>query len=183
MRIRRLGLYVIFSLILALLPKVSFSQMIGQYEDEAPLRTWNSFGLQTAPSLAMGETQFTAATDSAASLSNPALLTALPRITFTLNSSINSASLFKYSAINTGPFYSEGNSILSVLSFDFAGVSMRLKKWTFALSMALLESYARPSANVSYSTYMFTLEQSGNLKNINFSVARGSSINSLSESD
>ena len=173
MRIRRLGLYVIFSLILALLPKVSFSHMIvGQYEDEAPLRTWNSFGLQTAPSLAMGETQFTAATDSAASLSNPALLTALPRITFTLNSSINSTSLFKYSAINTGPFYSEGNGILSVLSFDFAGVSMRLKNWTFALSMALLESYARPSANVSYSNYMFTLEQSGNLKNINFSVAR-----------
>jgi len=173
MRIRRLGLYVIFFLILVLLPKVSFSQMIvGQYEDEAPLRTWNSFGLQTAPSLAMGETQFTAATDSAASLSNPALLTALPRITFTLNSSINSASLFKYSVINTGPFYSEGNSILSVLSFDFAGASIRIKNWTFALSIALLESYARPSASVSYSNYMFTLEQSGNLKNINFSVAR-----------
>lgn len=172
MRIRRSGLYVIFSLVLAFLPKVSFSQIIGQYEDEAPLRTWNSFGLQTAPSLAMGETQFTASTDSAASLSNPALLTALPRITFTLNSSINSASLFKYSVINTGPFYSEGNSILSVLSFDFVGVSMRLKNWTFALSMALLESYARPSASVSYSNYMFTLEQSGNLKNINFSVAR-----------
>ncbi len=38
--------------------------------------------------------------------------------------------------------------------------------------MALLESYARPSADVSYSTYTFTLEQSGNLKNINLSVAR-----------
>ena len=173
MRIRRLGLFVLFPLILAFLPKVSFSQMIvGQYEDEAPMRTWNSFGLQTAPSLAMGETQFTTATDSAVSLSNPALLTALPRITFTLNSSINSASLFKYSAINTGPFYSEGNSILSILSFDFAGASIRVKNWTFALSIALLESYARPSANVSYSTYTFTLEQSGNLKNINFSIAR-----------
>ncbi len=173
MRIRRLGLFFLSSLILALLSKVAFSQMIvGQYEDEAPLRTWNSFGLQTAPSLAMGETQFTAATDSAASLSNPALLTALPGITFTLNSSINSASLFKYSVINTGPFYSEGNSILSILSFDFAGASIRVKNWTFALSMALLESYARPSASVSYSNYMFTLEQSGNLKNINFSVAR-----------
>ncbi len=173
MRIRRLGLFFLYSLILALLPKVAFSQMIvGQYEDEAPLRTWNSFGLQTAPSLAMGETQFTAAKDSAASLSNPALLTALPGITFTLNSSINSASLFKYSVINTGPFYSEGNSILSILSFDFAGASIRVKNWTFALSMALLESYARPSASVSYSNYMFTLEQSGNLKNINFSIAR-----------
>lgn len=173
MRTRRLGLFVLFSLILAFLPKPSLSQMIvGQYEDEAPLRTWNSFGLQTAPSLAMGETQYTTATDSAVSLSNPALLTALPRITFTLNSSINSASLFRFASINTGPFYSEENSTLSIISYDFVGATIRLKNWTFALSMALLESYARPSAYVSYSTYTFTLEQSGNLKNINFSVAR-----------
>lgn len=173
MKIPRLGFIVFFSLILAFLPKVSLSQMIiGQYEDEAPLRTWNSFGFQTAPSLAMGETQFTVSADSAVSLSNPALLAALPGFTFTINSSVNSASLFKYSAINTGPFFSEGNSVLSVLSFDFAGVSMRLKNWTFALSMTLLESYARPSANVSYPTYTFTFEQSGNLKNVNLSVAR-----------
>jgi hypothetical protein len=173
MRIRSLDIFVLFSLVLAFLPKVSLSQMtIGQYEDEAPLRTWNSFGFHTAPSLAMGETQFTAAGDSSVSLSNPALLTVLPRISFTFNSSLHSASLFKYSAINTGPLYSEGNSILSIISFDFAGASIRLKNWTFALSMALLESYARPSADVSSSTYTFTLEQSGNLKNINFSVAR-----------
>ncbi len=173
MRIRRLGFFVFFPLILALLPIVSLSQMnVGQYEDEAPLRTWNSFGLQTAPSLAMGETQYTASTDSAVSLSNPALLTALPGITFTLNSSVNSASLFKYSVINTGPFYSDENSILSIISFDFAGATIRLKNWAFALSMALLESYARPSAYVSYSNYTFTLEQSGNLKNVNLSVAR-----------
>ncbi len=173
MRTRRLGLFVLFPLILVFLPKASLSQMIvGQYEDEAPLRTWNSFGLQTAPSLAMGETQYTTATDSAVSLSNPALLTALPRITFTLNSSINSASLFRYASINTGPFYSEENSILSIISFDFVGATIRLKNWTFALSMALLESYARPSAYLSYSTYTFTLEQSGNLRNINLSIAR-----------
>ncbi|MGD8534993.1 MAG: outer membrane protein transport protein [Candidatus Aminicenantes bacterium] len=173
MRIPRLGLFVFFSLTLAFLPKMASSQMIvGQYEDEAPLRTWNSFGFQTAPSLAMGETQYTMATDSAVSLSNPALLAALPRFSFTLNSSLHSASLYKYSAINTGPFYSDENSILSIISFDFAGASIRIKNWTFALSMALLESYARPSAEVTYSTYTFTLEQSGNLKNINFSVAR-----------
>ncbi len=180
MKIPRPGFIVFFPLILAFLPKVSLSQMIvGQYEDEAPLRTWNSFGFQTAPSLAMGETQFTVSADSAVSLSNPALLAALPGFTFTINSSVNSASLFKYSAINTGPFSSEGNSILSVLSFDFAGVSMRLKNWTFALSMTLLESYARPSANVSYPTYTFTFEQSGNLKNVNLSVAR-KALNNLS---
>jgi long-subunit fatty acid transport protein len=152
-----------------LIPEISWSQLtIGQYEDEAPLRTWNTFGFLTAPSLAMGETQFATASNCAVSLSNPALLTDLPKITFTLNSSIETASLFKFAAINTGPFTSDENSTLSVFSVDLAGASIRIKNWTVAFSIALLESYHRPSIDVSFLEF----NQSGNLKNINFSVAR-----------
>ncbi len=168
MRISRLGVFILFfSLTLILFPKISWSQT-GQYEDEAPLRTWNTFGFLTAPSLAMGETQFSTASNCAASLSNPALLTDLPRITLTINSSIDTASLFKFAAINTGPFTSDENSILSILSANFAGASIRIKNWTVAFNMALLESYHRPSVDESFLEF----DQRGNLKNINFSVAR-----------
>lgn len=179
MKKRRFWLfYLTLFLMVTFLSGISWAQLIlGQYEDEAPFRTWNTFGISTASSLAMGETQFTLASDCAASLSNPALLTGLPKITFTINSSFDTASFFKYSVVNTGVFYTEKNIYLSLISFDFAGLSVRVKNWTFALSMALVESYYRPSAEDEYSYmnrlyYTFNLSQEGHLKNINFSVAR-----------
>lgn len=178
MRISRLSAFVlILPLILTFLPETSRAQLVmGQYEDEAPLRTWNTFGFTTAPSLAMGETQFTLASDSSASLSNPALLTDLPKITLTLNSSVETASMFKFSIVNTGVFLTEGNSSLSYLSFDFAGASFRLKNWAFSFSVALLEYYPRPLIDFQYSAmfdaYTLNFDQDGALKNINFSVAR-----------
>ncbi len=170
MRLSRLGVPILFfSLTLTLIPKASWAQLsLGQYEDEAPFRTWNTFGFLTAPSLAMGETQFATASNSAASLSNPALLTDLPRITFTVNSSLDSASLFKFAAINTGPFTSDENYIQTILSVNFAGTSIRIKNWTVAFSVSLLESYHRPSIEESFLEF----DQNGSLKNINLSVAR-----------
>jgi hypothetical protein len=162
----------------AFLPKTSWPQMVlGQYEDEAPLRTWNTLGITTARSLGMGETQFTLGSDCAVSLTNPALLTRLPKITFTMNSSFNIAQLYRYSIVNTGPLYSRKNLSLSLFAFDFAGSSIRLKNWTMALSIGLIETYARPHAGYDYSPagtvlYRLKVNQGGNLKNINFSVAR-----------
>jgi hypothetical protein len=162
----------------AFLPKTSWPQMVlGQYEDEAPLRTWNTLGITTARSLGMGETQFTSGSDCAVSLTNPALLTRLPKITFTMNSSFNIAQLYRYSIVNTGPLYSRKNLSLSLFAFDFAGSSIRLKNWTMALSIGLIEAYARPHAGYDYSPagtvlYRLKVNQGGNLKNINFSVAR-----------
>ncbi len=161
-----------------LFPGTSWPQMtLGQYEDEAPFRTWNSFGITTASSLALGETQFTIAADCSVALSNPALLSHLPRITFTLSSYLNSASFYKYSIVNTGVLYTDGNLSSELLGLDFAGASFRVKNWTLALSMALVESYHRPEAGYSY-TYggypyeSIHFEQEGVLKNINFSIAR-----------
>ncbi len=166
-----LSIYVLF-------PGTSWPQMtIGQYEDEAPFRTWNSFGIATASSLALGETQFTIAADCSVALSNPALLNHLPRITFTLSSNLSSASFYKYSIVNTGVLFTGENLSSELLGLDFAGASLRVKNWTLALSMALVESYHRPEAGFSY-TYggypyeSINFEQEGELKNINFSIAR-----------
>lgn len=162
----------------AFLPRTSWPQMVlGQYEDEAPFRTWNTFGITTARSLALGETQFTLGSDCTVSLTNPALLTSLPKITFTVNSSFNIAQLYRYSIVNTGPLYTRGNLSLGIIAFDFAGASIRLKKWTLALSIGLIESYDRPRAEDVYDPagtvlYLLRVAQEGHLKNINFSIAR-----------
>ncbi len=154
------------------IPRNSWPQLtLGQYEDEAPFRTWNTFGLSTASSLAQGEIQFTLAADSSAALSNPALLSELPNFTLTLNSSVSSASFFKYSIVNTGVLYSRENIFLNLLALDFAGISLRVKNWTFALSIALPESYYRPEAKAQSSSYSLEFVQEGELKNVNFSLA------------
>ena len=179
MRKHRFWLFpVILLLMFAIFPKTSWPQMVlGQYEDEAPLRTWNTFGITTARSLGMGETQLTLGSDCAVSLTSPALLTRLPKITFTLNSSFNIAQLYRYSIVNTGPLYTRENLSLSLLAFDFAGASIRLKNWTLALSIGLIESYERPRAEDVYDPggsvlYRLGIDQEGSLKNINFSIAR-----------
>jgi len=164
--------------ILTLFPGSLWSQLIlGQYKDEAPFRTWNALGFTTAPSLAMGEVQFTLASDCSVALSNPALLSRLPDITITFNSSYNMASFFKYSVVNTGILISEKNASLGYFAFDFGGLSVRVKDWTFALSMALVESYDRPKTEGNYYSkdtlaYSLNFDQEGVLKNINFSIAR-----------
>ena len=178
---RNRGFWFSFLLVLSipvLFPGTSWPQMtLGQYEDEAPFRTWNSFGVTTASSLALGETQFTTAADCSAALSNPALLSHLPRVTFTLSSYLSSASFYKFSIVNTGVFRTGENLSLELLGLDFAGASFRVKNWTLALSISLVESYQRPKASVSY-TYIgnpyrsINFEQEGMLKNINFSIAR-----------
>lgn len=162
----------------AFLPRTSWPQMVlGQYEDEAPFRTWNTFGITTARSLAMGETQFTLGSDCAVSLTNPALLTRLPKIIFTVNSSFNIAQFYRYSIVNTGPLYTRENLSLAVIAFDFTGASIRLKNWTLALSIGLIESYDRPRAQDEYNPagsvlYLLRVDQEGSLKNINLSIAR-----------
>ena len=85
---RALSYCLLVLAILIALPVASPAQLvIGQYEDEAPLRTWNSFGLALASSLGRGETMFALADDCSAALSNPALLADLPRLTLSFNGS------------------------------------------------------------------------------------------------
>jgi len=172
---------VILPLFLALLlafPALSSAQLVlGQYEDEAPLRTWNIFGFQTASSLGRGDTTYASASDCSIALTNPALLIDLPRFTATINATSYFASLYKFSIINTGVLSTGKNPSFTLYALDFGGISYQFKSWAFALTMALVEIYDRPGARYEYShngTLYYTLDfsQKGILRNTNLSIAR-----------
>lgn len=167
-------------LLLALLamPTRSPAQLVlGQYEDEAPLRSWNTFGLAAASSLGRGETQLALAEDCSAALGNPALLPSLPKFSVCLNGSYSYASLFRYSIVNTGVLVTEKNPTVGLFALDFAGISYSFKGWAVALTAALIESYDRPGVSAQYDFqglpyYSLSFEQSGFLRNFNLAVAR-----------
>ncbi len=163
------------SCLLLLLPVEAPGQLVlGQYEDEAPARTWNSLGAGLAHSLGWGYIQIAASPDVSGSLVNPALLLGLPRLSATVGGSFTSSTLFRYSVLNTGVLRTSGNMPDSGAAFDFAGAAFRTGPWAFAVSSALLESYHRPSLDAlsDDGSYSLRMRQSGDLRGINLSAAR-----------
>lgn len=160
------------------LPRPALSQLaLGQYEDEAPLQTWNTFGITTAASLSRGGTSFTLSEDSAVSFSNPALLVKLPMFTLSFSGSYRTTMLNKYGIVNTGATYSPQNSAFGLYTGDFAGMSFHIKGWAFSLSVGVRENYNRPEVNWDYEFtgqlyYSFKYKQTGILLNYNFSLAK-----------
>lgn len=169
--------FIFYMLIFLVSTQVSAQMTIGQYQDEAPLRTWNLFGLATGSTLGLGSSTFAYDSDPSVSLTNPSLLSFLPSTAVTINGSINSASFYRYGPVNTGVVTSTSNPSLSLYAFDFAGISSRIKGWTMAISVSLIEHYNRPSAEweaeyqgVKY--YTLNYDQTGFLRNYNFSLSR-----------
>ena len=164
--------------VLSVFPVDASAQLVlGQYEDEAPLRTWNLFGFQTAPSLGRGDTAFTVPGDGSAALANPALLLDLPRFTATLNATSLFVSLHKFSIVNTGVLSTSANPSLGLQALDFGGLTYQFKGWALALTVALMEIYDRPSTRyeASYNKvlyYTLDFSQKGILRNTNLSLAR-----------
>jgi long-subunit fatty acid transport protein len=148
--------------------------VIGQYEDEAPLRTWNIFGIASAPSAGMGGIQFARAWDSSVSLTNPALLLALPRYSATLSASEARASLFKYSLVNTGVVATSGNLTAVAWGADFGGFAVRFGGWAVSASTGILEHYGRPgiTATDGTSSYELDMTQGGYLRDYHLALAR-----------
>jgi hypothetical protein len=151
---------------------------IGQYEDEAPFRTWNTAPFITAASLGRGGTVFTLAADSSAALSNPALLPLLPRFSLAVNGAFEAASFAKTGPIGTGVFFTDGNAVASSIGLDFAGLAGRAGPWGFAVSISQAESYLRPGASYQESfsggraSYLIQWNQTGGLRNLNVAVGR-----------
>lgn len=140
------------------------------------MRTWNNIGIITTPAASMGETQFTLARDCSVSLTNPSLLSRLPKFTITVNGALNRASFFRYSLVNTGAITSQGNISILAYALDYLGASYSFKGWTIALNFAILEYYYRPGVRLQttyegeiYQTLNFN--QDGVLSTINFSLA------------
>lgn len=171
-------LFLAFIFLMLFLPHISPGQMIlGQYEDEAPLGTWNLYGLVNGASLALGGVSYAIAGDCSSSLSNPSLLAHLQRFTLTLNSSYTSASLFRYAIINTGVATTGQNVQLKIYALDFGGASVMVKGWAFSFSRALTEVYDRPSVEYNYYYqdalyYTLNFDQEGHLMTTHFSIAR-----------
>jgi long-subunit fatty acid transport protein len=169
--------FLFLSLLIFLLPSSGWTQVkIGQYLDEAPFRTWNNIGVLTSPALGLAETQFTLAQDCSVALTNPALLSRLPKFTVSLNGSFMRAEFQKYSLINTGAVTSRGALDMGVIALDYAGASIQFGRFAFALSLGLLEYYYRPGVRVEskyegnlYHTLEF--DQDGALGTINFALA------------
>jgi hypothetical protein len=170
-------LFFIFTLPL-FFPSASWSQLvIGQYEDEAPFRTWNTLGVKTASSLARGETQFTLASDCAVALSNPALLLKLPKVAFTVNYSSSKALFYRYSIVNTGVLFSDESLSHQFSALDFVGLALHFNNWAFTVNWSLLEVYDRPPAESQYTSqgveyYSINSTQKGKLNNLNFSISQ-----------
>jgi long-subunit fatty acid transport protein len=159
--------------LLASLPAAA-QLVLGQYEDEAPLRTWNIFGNPSAASLALGGVQFARGSDSSVSLTNPALLLSLPRYLATLTASYSTASLFKFSLVNTGVVSSQWNITTGFLGIDFGGLALRWKGWAFAFASSVLEIYGRPGVSVIdvNTLAQLSLVQQGFLRSFHLGIAR-----------
>jgi hypothetical protein len=160
---------------LAIAGPVSGQLVLGQYEDEAPLGTWNIFGAPSAPSIGLGVT-FVRAADPSISLTNPALLTGLARASATLSASYAVATLYKYSFVNTGVVSSDGSLAAGVLGFDQGALAFRSGGWAFALAAAVPESYARPAVLAGFEgegvSYGLSLDQTGRLRLFHGAIAR-----------
>ncbi len=149
---------------------------IGQYLDEAPLRTWNTAPFTLAAGLGRGGTSFTRAADPSAALSNPALLPLLPRVSAAVQGFAESASMAKAGPIGTGVFLTDGNVVASSTGLDFAGVAVRAGRWGFALSVCREESYLRPTAYYEESApagqngYLLQWTQTGDLRIVNAAI-------------
>ncbi len=85
---------VLGGLLLVCVP-ASAQLVLGQYDDEAPLGTWNILGSPPAQAVGLGGAQLARAWDASVSLANPALLAALPKLSVSLSASYGRASLFR----------------------------------------------------------------------------------------
>ncbi len=169
---------LLFSVLAALaLPRPAPAQLVaGQHEDEAPLGSWNAFGVPTSVSLALGETRFALVTDASAALANPALLSRLEPFTLALSGGYHSADFHRFGIVNTGPVSSEGNLRAGYYALEFGGGSIRRGRWSFALAAGLVEDYARPEIRTSYSSqnkvvYTLLWRQTGVLRVFNAALA------------
>ncbi len=169
----RTSIFLATALVIASLQAPALAQLVlGQYEDEAPLRTWNVFGIPSAAAVGLGGARFAAEEAASAALTNPALLSLLPGYSLTLTGSSTSATLFRYSLVNTGVVTTQGNVRALTIGLAAGSVSFRLGDWGLAFTSSLLESYLRPAVAYDSTTYFLAMWQTGWLRGFSASAAR-----------
>ncbi len=179
-RLRHALLPMILLLFIILLPAASQAQaphVVGQYQDEAPLRTWNIFGPLTASQTAMGGTRYARSFDLSASQTNPSLLSRLPQVTAVLSGCWQQAELFQYGPVNTGILSSTENIVHDTTLLDFGGVAVNTKGWGLALTVSINDLLERPPSGGTVEewgvpVYTFAFIQDGYIRTFNLGLAR-----------
>jgi hypothetical protein len=170
----RLAAALIAALVLVYAPAAA-QLVLGQYEDEAPLGTWNVLGSPSAASAGMG-VLFARPFDPSVSLAQPAFLAALPRLCVSLSGSYALSQLYKFSLVNTGVVSSDMNLTAGVLGFDHGAFAFRSGPWAFAAAVAAPESFARPAvvagSGAIGATYELRFVQTGYLRTFHAAAAR-----------
>ncbi len=166
---------LLLTVLLAAAVPLSAQYVPGQYEDEAPFRTWNSVPYIGAAALGRGQTVFVWGAEATASAANPALLPDLPKWTFSAGGSLQNATARRYGPVNSGPVSSEEPLGHTLFSGDHAAVSFHSGRWAFAAGVFLSESYDRPAAEIVESyysrTYVFRFTQTGFLRTFHLAAA------------
>jgi hypothetical protein len=144
--------------------------VLGQYEDEAPLATWNVFGLTGAPARGLGGVRIGRGFDASVSTTNPALLPTLPRASACLTASYTAASLYRFSIVNTGVLATSLNVSVESFALETAAFAVRAGGWAFAVTAGILENFARPL--VRSGDAAVGVDQSGVLRLWNAAAAR-----------
>lgn len=167
------GLAIALFLGLAAAAPAGAQLVLGQYEDEAPLGSWNVFGSVGARALGSGGIRVARAWDGSVSMTNPALLLSLPRVSAGLSASYSTASLFRYSIVNTGVLSSTSNLFVGALALETGTFAHRFGEWAVAFMTGLVETYSRPRVSWSNSSaYALTMRQTGSLRAYNLAAAR-----------
>ena len=166
------GIFIVFALVITLSAANIYGQTnIGQYEEEAPLGSWNLWGPYSSRSLGMGQVIFALPYDSSAGLHNPAALPFVQNSHIVLNLVRNSASLYKYSLVNTGVIGTRAPATAAYSAMGYVGGAYRKGGWAFALNYGELENYLRPT--VQYSEVVrFNCRYQGSLDYLSLAVAR-----------
>ena len=119
--------------------------VLGQYEDEAPLASWNVFGFTGAPALALGGVRVGRGFDASVATTNPALLPTLPPASACLTASYTAASLYRFSIVNTGVLATSTNVSAGSFALESAAFAVRSGGWAFAVAAGILENYVSPT--------------------------------------
>jgi hypothetical protein len=151
--------------------------VLGQYETEAPLATWNVFGTVPAAGLGLGGIRIARAWDASTAATNPALLLSLPRLSGALTGAYSIAALYRFSIVNTGVVTSAENYSAGYLALESGSFSFRFGDWAAGFTAGLLENYQRPDVDLSYSVqgivrYAIRHEQKGFLRGYTFALSR-----------
>lgn len=144
--------------------------VLGQYEDEAPLSSWNVFGAASAPARGLGGVRIGRGFDASVSTTNPALLLTLSRASVSLTGSYEAASLYRFSIVNTGVLATSLNVSVGSFAIDTAAFAVRAGGWAFAVTAGILENFGRPLVRSSDATV--GVDQSGVLRLWNVAAAR-----------